>query len=119
MPAKKKRFHGGRALLNLEGHESTAAIVAEVEDTSNWKKGKGYDGSDLKHRWEATPSIVLQFANCDRSISFTGAVDTPEQIENTLYKVDTMLALLQQFRTGVTVEAARFADRVEGLDDDD
>lgn len=119
MPAKKKKFHGGRALLNLEGQESTAAMVAEVEDTSSWKKGKGYDGSELKHRWEATPSILLQFANCDRSIAFTGSIDTPENIENTFYKVDTMIELLQKFRAGIAIEAARYADRVAGLDDDD
>lgn len=119
MPTKQKKYHGGRALLNLPGHESTAAIVVEIENTAQWKKGKGYDGTELKHRWEATPSTLFQFANCDRSISFTLSMDGEDNVANSLHKLDTMIEILSAARNGFVIEAQRYADRVESLDDDE
>lgn len=119
MPAKKKKLYGGRSLLNLPGHESTAAIVAEIENTSTWKAGKGHNGKDLKHTWEAEPSMMLQFANCDRSISFSTSIADKDEYSNTLHKIDTMIDLLVEFRSGIIVEYERYNERVKHLADDD
>ncbi len=102
----KRRFHGGRALLNLPGHESTAAIVAEVEDSATWKRGTGYD---------IEPKIVLQIANCDRSIAFTCDMENAREQANALHKVDTLIDTLTAFREALVLEHARYNKRAAKL----
>ena len=116
----KQSYHGGRALLNKPGFESTGAIVAEVENTRRWKPGKNRRGKDA-NGYNAEPSVMLQFADCNRSISFAFTLGSAEAHENNLHKVDTMLKLLQQFRAGLAIEQERLMDRLAlaGVEPDD
>lgn len=82
------RIYGKRAMLNLPGFESTAAIVAELV------KGEyGWEG-DIKIS-DCSRQITLSI--CDPLASSTG----DERFENDLYKVDTLIAALKEFRKGM------------------
>lgn len=120
MPRKPK-YHGARALLNLPGQHSTGAVVAEIEDTSTWRKGKNREGRDLD-RWSVEPSYTLQISDCSRTVNLdldlhSGA--TPEQQENNLHKLDTLIDALTKFRAGVALEQQRKEDRLAALDPED
>lgn len=100
-------------MLNLPGHQSTAALVAEIEDTGPANK--------TQSRRDHNPNYTLQISNCDRSISFE--IDSFNYVyrdesegrrasfENDLHKLDTMIDLLTRFRAGVALEQNRFARR--------
>lgn len=94
-----QQFHGRRAMLNLPGHQTTAAIVAEVEDSSTWSKE--LDSED----W-IQPRVTLQIANCDRSISFEVEVEGNDA-DNDLKKVETLISVLTDFRAGLVTERRR------------
>jgi hypothetical protein len=102
-------------MLNLPGYQSTAAIVAEIEDTSTWEEGKGRNGRSMKNAYAVEPHIMVQFANCDRSISFDFDITTPEERSNSFHKIDTMIDALMSFREGLTIEAQRYKKRQAAL----
>jgi hypothetical protein len=96
-----QKFHGRRALLNRPGQQTTAAIVAEVEDSSTWRGTSSiYD----------KPDITLQLANCDRSISFDVSIEDATY-ENDVEKIGIMIDALQKFRRGFIKERQRYLDR--------
>lgn len=117
IPKKRQKWHGGRALLNRPGFQSTAAIVAEIEDTGPATQGT---------READKPTYSFQLANCDRSISFmldgfgfyVRDAEYDQQIkdamENDLYKLDVMIETLQKFRDGVALEQKRYWRRPLG-----
>jgi hypothetical protein len=101
----KKKPYGGRALLNLPGHETVGAIVAEVENTEHVKKpADEYD-------YVREPTMNLAISDCSRSIGLAVSVRTADDYKNTLHKVDTMIELLEGFREGVVAERERFVER--------
>lgn len=105
------KFHGTktRSLLNLPGHQTTAAIVTEIEDTARRPQENGYL---IVPRW------TFQMSNCDRSLSweldgFHGSgKDLAERQANDLHKLDTMIQALTEFREGVAVEHRRYKRRL-------
>lgn len=107
---------GRRFLLNPPGIQSTAAIVAEVEDSSRWPVGKDGDGRDLDldpdKRWTLQPRTILQISNCDRSIAFAFDWNTAAQRRSGLVKIDKMVEALQALRAGLEEEHVRYAERV-------
>lgn len=107
------KVHGRRTLLNGPGFSSTAAIVAEVEDTAGWKEGCDRDGEPVSHRAFAEPAATLVISNCNRSIDFETDWHTPEGRDNTLRKIDTMIETLAEFREGVVIEQARYVERMK------
>lgn len=113
-----KTARGGRALLNLPMHSSTAAIVAEVEDTTGWAEGE-VRGEPAKNRWGIEPGYVLQIANCDRSISFELEFETSAERANNLHKVDTMIETLTRFREALADEQRLYVERAQRLQDGD
>ena len=120
---RTKKMHGGRALLNLPGHHSTAALVAEIGNTERWRVGQTKDDEgDVISKW-SQPMCTLQFSNCDRSIAFDmeglAHAATDDARENDLYKIDTMIDLLQKFRAGLVIEHQRAQDRAVMFKDDD
>jgi hypothetical protein len=109
------KLRGGRAMLNQAGHESTAAMVAEVEDTRGWKEGCDGDGDEIKSKWALEPDTVLRISDCDRAVGLSIQWDTEEDRENALFKVDTMIALLRDFRKGLVAEQRLYVKRAEEL----
>lgn len=106
----KRKWHGWRGMLNLTGYQSTASMVAEIEDTGV-RTPKGWSPHDR-------PAYTLQFSNCDRSIAFeldfyapTDKVAMEQDFENNLYKIDQMIEGLQAFRDGLKTEQDRYRRR--------
>lgn len=106
----RKRWHGGRSMLNRRGHQSTANIVAEVENTAQWRM-------DDRPHWDNEPEVTLHIADCDRKISFDFAFESAEDRSNNLYKVDTMIRRLTDFREALEIEQQRYIERIRRLSD--
>jgi len=87
-------------MLNLPGHHSTAAIVAEVVQTG-----------DGKYSTEA----YLQISDCDRRIRLDFCIHDLDDHENNLHKIDTLISSLRSFRRAV-VKAQKRAVAMEADD---
>ena len=105
-PALARRSRRGarvdeRTLLNRPAFCGGACVRVFVEDTSG------------KHRRRRPPSprLRLRIADCANKINLEFAVDSPATRENSLYKIDTLLAALHRFRDGLADEAALYAER--------
>ena len=83
-----------RALLNHPAFDGGAHVRVYVEDTSNRKR----------HRLPS-PRLKLRVADCVNQVNLEFSVDTAELRENSLYKIETLIAALEQFRSGLTAEA--------------
>jgi hypothetical protein len=97
-------------MLNLPGHHSTAAIVAEMEDTSGWPTGKARDGSELSG-YNIEPNTTFSITDCDNKVNIEIGFNSENGVENNLHKIDTMIEILQDLRKGVELEGKRFARR--------
>jgi len=93
MPRKPK-VRGARAMLNKPGFQSTAAIVAEVDNSDAIDDDTRYYG----------PNATLAISDCDRKVSFDFDYDTPEGRANNLHKVDTLIKVLTEFREALAIE---------------
>lgn len=82
------KVYGRRAMLNLPGFESTAAITAEIVSG--------------EYGWEAD----IKISDCSRQITLSicdpaSSSTADERYENDLYKVDTLIDVLKEFRKGM------------------
>lgn len=116
MPEKTKRWRGGRALLNDAGFHTTAAIVAEIEDTRKWPKGKDGDGYDLNSSWRCTPETTLQITDCDRKVTFEFDWDTKEARRNSYNKVERLVKVLTKFLDALRDEQERYEARMAEIE---
>jgi hypothetical protein len=69
-------------------------VRAFVENTSN-----------RKLRRLPSPRLTLRIADCVNEINLEFSVDTTELRENSLYKIETLIAALERFRAGLAAEA--------------
>jgi hypothetical protein len=83
-----------RTLLNLPDFDGGAHVRVYVEDTSNRKR----------HRLPS-PRLKLRIADCVNEIHLEFSVDSAEQRENSLHKIETLIAALERFRAGLAAEA--------------
>jgi hypothetical protein len=97
--------YGGRAMLNLPGHHSTAAIVAEIDNTEGW-------GDDPK-----VPNIICRISDCEGYVNIEFDVNTANQLENSLHKIDVMVEALLAMREGFVPEHHRIQDRLDKTSD--
>jgi hypothetical protein len=102
-----RQVHGGRSLLNMPGHHSTAAIVAECDDTVSREINDDDDGYRLQ------PNITCKITDCDSSVNIEFDVSTANQLENSLFKVDAMIDALMGMRDGLIIEHHRLQDRLD------
>jgi hypothetical protein len=61
----------------------------------------------------AAPSNT-RIANCVNEIHLEFSVDSPERRENSLHKIETLIAALERFRGGLAAEAELRARRDRG-----
>lgn len=90
------RVYGRRSMLNLPGHESTAAIVAEL----------------VQSRWGWSPQ--LQLSDCTRTVSFSlhnpADEDTSdEDFENDMHKLQTIIDACKELQKGMRSVRRRYA----------
>lgn len=106
-----RQVHGGRALINLPGHHSTAAIIAEVDDTT----GKTVDPDD--DGYQLVGEAICQITDCDNKVRIELDITTANQLENSLFKVDTIIETLLSMRDGLVIEHHRLQDRLDKYPD--
>ena len=92
-------------LLNLPEFDGGAHVRVLVEDTSLRR---------VRRRRLPSPRLKLRITDCTGEIHLEFSVDSPELRENSLYKIDTLIASLERFRAGLGCEAALRAERERG-----
>jgi len=80
--------------LNRPGLYGDAFVRVFVEDTSARRRRRNRD-----------PRLVLQIADCTNTINLEFSLATAQMRENSLFKVDTLLAALRRFRDALAAEA--------------
>lgn len=88
-----------RMLLNLPEFCGGADVCAFVEDTSHLRGGL------------PEPSLHLRISDCSSEIWLEFGVESAARRQNSLHKIDTLLAVLHRFRDGLADEAALYAER--------
>ena len=98
-PALVRRRRGPRVdectLLNRPAFDGGAHVRVYVENTSNRR---------LRRRLPS-PRLTLRIADCVNEINLEFSFDTTELRENSLYKIETLIAALERFRAGLAAEA--------------
>jgi hypothetical protein len=93
-----RRRHGARVdertLLNLPDFDGGAHVRVYVDDTSNRKR----------HRLPV-PRLKLRIADCVNEIHLEFSVESADERENSLHKIETLIAALERFRAGLAAEA--------------
>ena len=87
-----------RTPLNRPEFDGGASVRVFVGDTSSWTSRRG-------RRQPPSPELVLTIADCVNEVHLEFSVDTAELRENSLYKIDTLIAALARFRSGLAAEA--------------
>ena len=93
-----------QTLLNRPGYFGGAYVRVLVEDTSAAARRR-------RRRAIATPRIVLEMADCTETINLEFDITSPGDRENSLFKIDTLLAALHRFRDALAAEADLYARR--------
>ena len=91
-----------RLLLNRPDFDGGAHVRVFVEDTSEHK---------LRRRRLPSPRLKLRIADCVNEIHLEFSVDSYEARENSLHKIETLIAALERFRAGLAAEAELRARR--------
>ena len=84
-----------RAVLNLPDFDGGAHVRTFVEDTSRHRVG----------RRVPSPKLKLRIADCVNDVHLWFSVDSPAERENSLRKIDTLIAVLDRFRAALVAEA--------------
>ena len=91
-----------KVLLNLPEFDGGAHVRVLVEDTSAHR---------VRRRGLPSPRLKLRITDCDNEIHLEFSVDSRDARENSLHKIDTLIASLERFRSGLKAEAALRAER--------
>src|SRR5882724_2614188 len=83
-------------LLNHPAFDGGAHVRVFVEDTTHRRR---------RRRRPPSPRLKLRVADCTNTVHLEFSVDTPEARSNSLFKLETLLAALRQFRAGLVAEA--------------
>lgn len=89
-------------LLNLPEYDGGAHVRVLVEDTSARR---------VRRRRLPSPRLKLRIADCTGEIHLEFSVDSEAERENSLHKIDTLIAALERFRSGLRAEAALRVER--------
>lgn len=107
-----------RTLLNLPGYHSGAFVYVYVEDTS--ERGLRYGpycepGCQCGCVENYEPRATLEIADCEDTISLSFDVDSEGYRENSLHKLDTLIAALRVFRESLVNEFEPYDERARTL----
>ena len=90
-----------RIVLNLPNFDGGAHVRTYVEDTTNRKI----------HRTPPEPRVKLRIADCVNEVYLEFGVASPAARENSLYKLNTLIAALHRFRDALAAEADLYEQR--------
>lgn len=93
-----------RTLLNLPGFHGGAFVYVYVEDTSERFRHRPECTDDCANCHNLEPATTLEIADCNRRISLEFEIDSEEARENSLHKLDTLVAALTLFREALVAE---------------
>lgn len=99
MSKKDKVIFSRKEFLNIDGMNNMANIVAYIK-VYHWRE----ETEDILENRDL--DIVLCLADCERKVSFSIQLDSEEERENALFKVDNMLSVLTDFREAIVKESA-------------
>ncbi len=106
VPARRRRRGlarvNERTLLNRPGYYAGAYVRIYVEDTSGRRR--------LCKR-PPEPRVRLQIADCTNVINLEFSLTSPGRRENSLFKINTLIAALHRFRDGLDDEADLYEQR--------
>ena len=107
-----------RTLLNLPGFHGGAYVYVYVEDTSERELFYRPDCDDECERCPENfePRSVLEIADCEDSIGLTFDIDTKAGRENSLHKLETLMAALGAFRAALMLEFNAYDRRERELE---
>ena len=91
-----------RTRLNRPAFDGGAEVRVYVEDTSTHR---------IRRRRLPSPRLKLRIADCVNEINLEFSVDSAEVRENSLHKIETLIAALERFRVGLAAEAELRAQR--------
>ena len=91
-----------KVLLNLPKFDGGAHVRVLVEDTSAHR---------VRRRGLPSPRLKLRITDCTNEIHLEFSVDSRDARENSLHKIDTLIASLERFRSGLKAEAALRVER--------
>ena len=94
-----------RLVLNLPDFDGGAYVRVVVEDTTHRM---------LRRRRVPSPRLRLRIADCVNEVNLEFSVESAELRDNSLHKIDTLLAALHRFRDGLVAEAELYAQRESG-----
>ena len=80
--------------LNRPGLYGDAFLRVYVEDTRARRRRRNRD-----------PELILQIADCVNTINLEFSFASPQLRENSLFKIDVLIASLSRFREGLAAEA--------------
>jgi len=93
-----------RTLLNRPAFDGGAHVRIFVEDTSH-----------KRHRWRVpSPRLKLRIADCVNQVHLEFSVDSAAERQNSLYKIETLIAALEQFHEALRAEAELRVRRESG-----
>lgn len=107
-----------RTLLNLPGFHSGAFVYVSVEDTSQRGLQHGpycEPGCLCGCAENYEPRTTLEIADCDEVISLEFDIDSEGYRENSLHKLDTLIAALRVFREALVEEFEPYDERARAL----
>jgi hypothetical protein len=82
--------------LNHPAFDGGAHVRVFVEDTTSRR---------VRRRRIPSPRLKLRITDCTNAVNLEFSVDTTEARSNSLFKFETLLAALRQFRAGLVAEA--------------
>ena len=95
-PARPGARVDERTRLNRPEFDGGAHVRAFVEDTSQRR---------ARRRRAPSPRLKLRIADCTNEIHLEFSVDSAAARENSLYKIETLIAALDRFRRALAAEA--------------
>jgi hypothetical protein len=101
-PARPGARVDERTRLNRPEFDGGAHVRAFVEDTSQRR---------ARRRRAPSPRLKLRIADCTNEIHLEFSVDSAAARENSLYKIETLIAALDRFRRALAAEAELRARR--------
>ena len=106
-----------RWFLNLPGFHGGAYVLAYLEDTSELhprpEKWCEENCLDCPHNFE--PKVMLEISDCYKRIELEFDFETEAGRQNSLHKLDTLIAALRVFRAGIEAEQAEYERREREL----
>ena len=107
MPIPYRARLDERVFLNYPGFYGRAFVLAYVEDTSEREFEKPWGG----RRVPPTPRTILEIADCENRINLEFDVTSAAQRQNSLHKLDTLMAALLPFREALEAEGLLYEQR--------